>query len=131
MKEQRVNLRLNERLATDIFLLGIPSGQRSKVIREALALYIGQSVDSHNRLKRVERVEPVFEKPVIEKVETIKVVPSTPEPPASVETQAPQTTKPPVSATPMEPRALEKISSGEALFAEVAARKGRGLVWPD
>lgn len=128
MKEQRVNLRLNERLATDIFLLGIPSGQRSKVIREALALYIGQSVDSHNRLKRV---EPVFEKPVIEKVETIKVVPSTPEPPASVETQAPQITKPPVSATPMEPRALEKISSGEALFAEVAARKGRGLVWPD
>ena len=128
MKEQRVNLRLNERLATDIFLLGIPSGQRSKVIREALALYIGQSVDSHNRLKRV---EPVFEKPVIEKVETIKVVPSTPEPPASVETQAPQITKPPVLATPMEPRALEKISSGEALFAEVAARKGRGLVWPD
>ena len=128
MKEQRVNLRLNERLATDIFLLGIPSGQRSKVIREALALYIGQSVDSHNRLKRV---EPVFEKPVIEKVETIKVVPSTPEPPASVETQAPQITKPPVSATPMEPRALEKINSGEALFAEVAARKGRGLVWPD
>lgn len=126
MKEQRVNLRLNERLATDIFLLGIPSGQRSKVIREALALYIGQSVDSHNRLKRVERVEPVFEKPVIEKVETIKVVPSTPEPPASVETQASQITK-----SPMEPRALEKISNGEALFAEVAARKGRGLVWPD
>ena len=38
--EKRVNLRLNEDYLTDRFLLGVPSGKRSSIVREGLKLLI-------------------------------------------------------------------------------------------
>lgn len=44
-KETRVNLRLNPDLVTDSFLLGVRPGQRSKLVREALKLYIERELN--------------------------------------------------------------------------------------